>query len=198
MAVAMRLLRSKPKEGGGGSDDLRNIITATAVIRNYSARGAVLSMSKKLIVILSAAGLVMVLFMGGVFFMMWSKISQMEGKIKVETEPAATEAVADETVIKPVFPLKSFIVNLAGDNGTRYLKIKMDLEITDESFNNDIRMRIPQIRDSIMMTLTSKRYVDIKDTAGKIALREDIQNRVNAFFKEPCVSNVYFTDFVIQ
>ena len=155
-------------------------------------------MSKKLIIILSAGAFVMMLFMGGIFFMMWSKISQMEGQVTVVEEPEEEEAVVEETMVKPIFPLKSFIVNLAGDNGTRYLKIKMDMEIKEESFNNDIRQRLPQIRDSIMMILTSKRYVDIKDMAGKIALREDIQNKVNTFFKEPCISNVYFTDFVIQ
>ena len=155
-------------------------------------------MSKKLIIILSAAALLMMMFMGGIFFMMWSKISKMEGKMTVSPESETEETVVEEMMVKPIFPLKSFIVNLAGDNGTRYLKIKMDLEITNESFNNDIRQRIPQIRDSIMMILTSKRYADIKDTAGKIALRENIQNRVNDFFKEPCITNVYFTDFVIQ
>jgi len=155
-------------------------------------------MSKKLIIILSATALVMMMFMGGIFFMMWSKISQMEGQMTDTQEPEIEAAVVEETVAKPIFPLKSFIVNLAGDNGTRYLKIRMDLEITNESFNNDIRQRIPQIRDSIMMILTSKRFADIKDTAGKIALRENVQEQVNAFFKEPCVSNVYFTDFVIQ
>ena len=155
-------------------------------------------MSKKLIIILSAAAWVMMMFMGGIFFMMWSRISQMEGQMPDTQGPEIEEAAVEETTVKPIFPLKSFIVNLAGDNGTRYLKIKMDLEIKEESFNNDIRQRLPQIRDSIMMILTSKRYVDIKDTAGKIALREDIQNRVNTFFKEPCISHVYFTDFVIQ
>lgn len=155
-------------------------------------------MSKKLIIILSAAGLVVVLFMGGIFFMMWSKVSQMESNLVVEETPVEVEVEVEETVVRPIFPLKSFIVNLAGDNGTRYLKIKMDLEITSEEFNDDIRMRIPQIRDGIMMILTSKRYEDIKDIAGKIALREEVQNQVNQFFKEPCVSNVYFTDLVIQ
>ena len=116
----------------------------------------------------------------------------------VEEAPVEVEAEVEEIVVRPIFPLKSFIVNLAGDNGTRYLKIKMDLEITSEEFNDDLRMRIPQIRDSIMMTLTSKRYEDIKDREGKIALREEVQDQVNQFFKEPCVSNVYFTDLVIQ
>jgi flagellar protein FliL len=74
----------------------------------------------------------------------------------------------------------------------------MDLEITKEDFNDTIRQRIPQIRDSIMMILTSKRYEDVKDTTGKIALRQDIRKQINAFFNEPCVTNIYFTDFVIQ
>jgi len=157
-------------------------------------------MSKKLIIILTAVVFLVVLMMGGIFFMMWSKVSKMEGQLVPVEEPQEEEeeTVEEETVVKPIFPLKSFIVNLAGENGKRYLKIKMDLEIANEEFNDALRMRIPQIRDSIMMILTSKRYDDVKDTEGKIALRQDIQNRVNSFFKEPCVSNIFFTDFVIQ
>jgi flagellar FliL protein len=155
-------------------------------------------MSKKFIMILSAGVFLIVLMVGGIFFMMWSKISKMEGQLVEEIKPEQTEVVEDVAHVKPIFPLKAFIVNLAGENGRRYLKIKMDLEIAREEFNDPIRDRIPQIRDSIMMILTSKRYEDIKDTEGKIALRQDIQNQVNGFFKEPCISNIYFTDFVIQ
>jgi len=157
-------------------------------------------MSKKLIIILAAVVVLMMLMMGGIFFMMWSKVSSMEGQMTPKEEPQAQQAetAEEELVVKPIFPLNSFIVNLAGENGKRYLKIKMDLEIQKEELNDSIRQRIPQIRDSIMMILTSKRYEDVKDTEGKIALRQDIQNQVNSFFKEPCVSNIFFTDFVIQ
>jgi len=155
-------------------------------------------MSKKLIIILSAIAFLIMLMMGGLFFMMWSKISNIDAKQAVEETPEQVEVAEEEPQVKPIFPLKSFIVNLAGENGKRYLKIKMDLEIAKEELNDDIRQRIPQIRDGIMMILTSKRYEDIKDTEGKIALRQDIKKHVNSFFKEPCVSNVYFTDFVIQ
>lgn len=165
---------------------------------NFHGMGSGNVMSKKLIIILSAAAFLVILMMGGVFFMMWSKISNMESQSVAQEEPEQLEAETEEVLVKPIFPLNSFIVNLAGDDGKRYLKIKMDLEIANEERNDDIRKRIPQIRDSIMMILTSKRYEDIKDTAGKIALRQDIQNQVNVFFKEPCVSNIYFTDFVIQ
>lgn len=155
-------------------------------------------MSKKLIIILSVAAFLVILMMGGVFFMMWSKISSMASQGAGQEQVEQPEDEAAEAVVKPIFPLNSFIVNLAGENGKRYLKIKMDLEIAKEELNDDIRQRIPQIRDSIMMILTSKRYEDIKDTEGKIALRQDIKKQVNVFFKEPCVSNIYFTDFVIQ
>ena len=155
-------------------------------------------MSKKLIIILSVVAFLVVVMMGGLFFMMWSKLSNMESQQVVEELPEQVEMAEEETQVKPIFPLKSFIVNLAGDNGKRYLKIKMDLEIAKEDLNDAIRQRIPQIRDSIMMILTSKRYEDVKDTTGKIALRQEIQKQINAFFKEPCVSSVYFTDFVIQ
>jgi len=146
-------------------------------------------MSKKLIIILSAVAFLIVLMMGGLFFLMWSKLSNMEGQQAVEEAPEQVEMEAEETLVKPIFPLNSFIVNLAGENGKRYLKIKMILEITKEDLNDTIRQRIPQIRDSLMMILTSKRYEDVKDTTGKIALRQEIQKQINTFFKEPCVSN---------
>jgi flagellar FliL protein len=165
---------------------------------NFHRVGGGKIMSKKLVIILSAGAFLIMLMMGGLFFMMWSKLSKMEREPAAQEAPEQVELAVEETRVKPVFPLASFIVNLAGENGKRYLKIKMDLEITKEELNDDIRQRIPQIRDGIMMILTSKRYEDIKDTEGKISLRADIQNHVNSFFKEPCVSNVYFTDFVIQ
>ena len=155
-------------------------------------------MSKKLVIILSAGAFLIVLMMGGLFFLMWSKLSKMESQQAAKEAPEQVEVAEEETQVKPIFPLASFIVNLAGENGKRYLKIKMDLEIVSEELNDAIRQRIPQIRDGIMMILTSKRYEDIKDREGKIALRNDIQNHVNSFFKEPCVSNVFFTDLVIQ
>ena len=155
-------------------------------------------MSKKLIIILSAVIFLLVAMMGGMVMMMWGKMNKMEGQLVAEEEPASTEVLVEEPSVKPTFPLNAFIVNLAGENGKRYLKIKMDLEIAKEDFNDAIRQRIPQIRDSIMMILTSKRYEDVKDTTGKIALRQDIQKQINVFFNEPCVSNIYFTDFVIQ
>jgi len=95
-------------------------------------------MSKKLIIILAAVVVLMMLMMGGIFFMMWSKVSSMEGQMTPKEEPQAQQAetAEEELVVKPIFPLNSFIVNLAGENGKRYLKIKMDLEIQKEELND--------------------------------------------------------------
>lgn len=155
-------------------------------------------MSKKNIVILGVGALVLCIFAGAVFFMIWNKISAMENSLNTGDQTVPAEEPVAEPAMRPLLPLNAFIVNLAGEDGRRYLKIKLELELAKESHTEEIRQRIPQIRDSVMMILTSKHFKDIKDTEGKTALRQDILNRLNGLFKEAPITNIYFTDFVIQ
>ncbi|MDL1983696.1 MAG: flagellar basal body-associated FliL family protein [Deltaproteobacteria bacterium] len=101
-------------------------------------------------------------------------------------------------VIRSVYSLDTFIVNLADKGGRRFLRVTMDLELKDESLAGEIDKRLSQIRDSILMIIPTKRFEDINRVEGKIALSDEIMTKLNSFLKDGSITNIYFVDFVIQ
>ena len=97
-----------------------------------------------------------------------------------------------------IFPMDTFIVNLADEGGKRYLRITMDLELTEGTVVDDLKKRLPQMRDSILMVLPSKHFEEIRTVEGKIKLRNEIIAKLNGLFSQQSISNIYFTEFVIQ
>ena len=99
---------------------------------------------------------------------------------------------------RPIVSLETFIVNLADPKGKRYLKLKLDVELSTKASEKELRERMPQIRDQIIMALSSKTYQQIRGVPGKNVLRDELIARTNAILKTGKVNKVYFTDFVVQ
>jgi flagellar FliL protein len=97
-----------------------------------------------------------------------------------------------------IFNLEPFIVNLLDNSGTRYLKLTVNLELTEGASSADLNAQSTQIRDSLIILLSSKSYTDIGTVEGKYLMRDEIVARVNQFLKKGKVKTAYFTEFVIQ
>ncbi|MBI2399504.1 MAG: flagellar basal body-associated FliL family protein [Deltaproteobacteria bacterium] len=97
-----------------------------------------------------------------------------------------------------LFNLEPFIVNLQDNSGTRYLKLTINLELTEGASAADLTAQATQIRDSLIILLSSKSYTDIGTVEGKYLMRDEIVARVNQFLKKGKVKTAYFTEFVIQ
>jgi len=95
-------------------------------------------------------------------------------------------------------PLDSFIVNLTDAQGTRYLKVVMKLEMSNEILGAEIDRKTPQIRDEVIMLLSSKAFDDVSSIAGKRALKRGILNSVNKYLTTGRVLRIYFSEFVVQ
>ena len=100
-----------------------------------------------------------------------------------------------ETVI---WPMEPFIVNIADTNGERYLKIALQLEVTDQSVVPELELFKPKLRDVVLDLLATKTYRELMDITGKQRIREDIASRFNALLNRGRVRTVFITDFVIQ
>ena len=164
-------------------------------------------MSNKVLLILMGLVLVLVLGMGGGMFMIWSKLSAVSPKAVVpETGAEVTPDKAKPEEIGAVVSVDTFIVNLADPGGNRYLRVTMDLELVGKpadksggkTAGDELAKRMPQIRDAILMILSTKRYVDISTPEGKTALREEILNAANGLLASSQISRIYFKEFVIQ
>lgn len=97
-----------------------------------------------------------------------------------------------------IFALEPFIVNLQDNSGTRYLKLTVNLELPPGSSLDELTTQSTQIRDSLIILLSSKSYSDIGTVEGKYQMRDEIIARVNQYLANTKVKTAYFTEFVIQ
>ncbi|MBN1380269.1 MAG: flagellar basal body-associated FliL family protein [Deltaproteobacteria bacterium] len=140
----------------------------------------------KLIILLALAGVV-ILAMGGGGWYFLSKSASNEPVAKVQ-----------KPVTLQVWPMDTFIVNISDTEEERYLKVVIQLEVSDAGVIAELDQLKPRLRDSIIDLLTSKPYKDLIDLSAKQRLREDIAGRVNNALSKGKITKVYFTDFVMQ
>jgi len=94
--------------------------------------------------------------------------------------------------------MEPFVVNLSDPGGKRYLKTRIELEFRGEGFQDELEARMPQLRDAVILVLSSKTIDDVQGVDGKIALRNELILRINQVLKQKKIRNLYFTEFVVQ
>jgi flagellar FliL protein len=97
-----------------------------------------------------------------------------------------------------IYSMKPFIVNLADDSGGRYLKVKFEMELNSKDLVPEVEKRMPQLTDSVIMLLSSRKYEDIVTYEGKDRMRNEIMLRLNSFLSTGFIRKIYFTEFVMQ
>jgi flagellar FliL protein len=153
-------------------------------------------MSNKVVITLVAVLFVVMLGLSAGLFMIWTKLSTSNAAATAVSGQDNSLAATD--ILGPIYPLDTFIVNLADEDGKRYLRITMNLELTQDKFEGQMEQRLPQVRDSILTILPTKRFDDIQTAEGKTLLRNEIIAKLNSLFGLESVSNIYFTEFVVQ
>ncbi len=148
--------------------------------------------SKKLLIIIIA---VLVLGGGGVgaFLAMGGSAEEGDGE-----EGDDDEYEEEESGLLPaaVLPLETFIVNLQVKGS--FLKTTLQLEFAEPSLPPTVESDIPKIRDAVIRVLSSRESADILSPDGKETLREDLRDAVNETLGGEDVTQVYFTEFIIQ
>jgi len=131
------------------------------------------------------------------------------------TTPMLGYMQADQPGPGIMYNLDTMVVNLAEPGGLRYLQTTIVLEfwplienyygltpeertLAEDTFKGKIDTLRPMIDDAIMTILSSKKYNDISSIDGKQALKQEIINAMNGILGYQGVTNVYFTDFLVQ
>ncbi|HNY65727.1 MAG TPA: flagellar basal body-associated FliL family protein [Deltaproteobacteria bacterium] len=153
---------------------------------------------KKTLVLIIAAVVVAVLVGGvaaGYFFLIAPKGKQAgEGGQENAGSYGKESGKHREAAIRALEP---FVVNLT-DADTRYLKVVIQLEMSSEELIPELDKKMPQIRDEIIMLLSSKSFDDLSTPPGKRSLKRALIEGVNRNLTTGAVVNVFFSDFVIQ
>ena len=126
------------------------------------------------------------------------------GGDSAEGDPAAGESAesgeeSGEGVPEVAFfSMEPFVVNIGDGDRDRFLKLKIDLEVSSADVSAELEQRLPQIKDIMIGLLSSQSFADIRSMEGKEALREELQTRLNAVVRKGTVQQVFFTEFVVQ
>jgi flagellar FliL protein len=97
-----------------------------------------------------------------------------------------------------IFSLEPFVVNIADRDRDRFLKLKTDIELSDDRVSAEMQQRLPQIRDLVISLLGSKSFDEVRTIEGKNFLREEMLLRINALLVTGNAKAIYFTEFVVQ
>lgn len=116
------------------------------------------------------------------------------------------ESSSEESLIAPKRPdqgqlltLDPFTANLAqGDGPRRFVRLNAVLKFSLESKPEEFEQRKPQIRDTIISILNSKRPEDLLATEGKSYLKEEIKGAINSFLIDGKVIDIFYVGFQIN
>lgn len=135
---------------------------------------------KKPILIIAIVALVLLVGGGAAA---WFLLGGKHGK---KDEHAEEEA---EAAKPPVYvTLEPFTVNLTSEASDRYLQVGIDLKVSAADIEGKVKLHLPEIRNGILLLLTSKKVDDLASIEGKNTLREEIRDIVNkaiGYYKAP-------------
>jgi flagellar FliL protein len=137
----------------------------------------------------------------GVAFMLYSWQKKEAAKTTIEDVVEGEKAEQDqdkieaEELVGQLVPLETFLVNLAGVRGGRLLKVTMSLEVDSVDVQNEVEKRKAEIRDTILILLSSKSFDQVSSKDGKDFLREEVRDTLNSFLTKGKVKSVLFTEF---
>jgi flagellar FliL protein len=135
--------------------------------------------------------------------------------------PTATPAVEATKAVeyKPgqgiIVTTGTKIINLAGTNGNKYIRVSISLEFVPPNakystmnaeektaylaeFNTEFAAIQPVIDDVIITTISPKTFDALYTAAGKESLRSELLHKLSEKVHEEHILAVYFTEFVIN
>lgn len=147
----------------------------------------------------------------GVLFLVTEVVAPMLGS----SDPAPVEATSsqassgergdhwgskskDKGAADRVVTLDDIVVNPAGTGGRRYIKVDVALELGEHGDVEWVQSRSYQMKDLIIRELTARTVDELTDPVAKEEMRESMIFELNRLLDENTVTNLLFTEYVIQ
>jgi flagellar FliL protein len=141
------------------------------------------------IIIIILAIFISVLLASGASYFMFTKFVGSAANSEAQINGASKE-------LGTTTAIGQFLVNLA--DGRRFIKVNIVLEVSNDKVVAELTERQPQIRDAIITILRGKDNNQINSNEGVRKLRTEIMNKINQNLIKGKVTNVFFTEFVVQ
>jgi flagellar protein FliL len=103
--------------------------------------------------------------------------------------------------VKSTMNLDSFLVNLADQDATRFIKVTFRLGIDETKLGDELKdnpVVLAATRDTIISCLSTKTADELLSPEGKEKLKREVREQVNKVLPKGKVVEVYIMDFVVQ
>jgi flagellar FliL protein len=97
-----------------------------------------------------------------------------------------------------VYAIEDIVVNPAGTAGSRFLSASFGIEVSSQETASRLEEREPLVRDALITILSSKTLAELTDAKQKEIMRLQIKKRLSLLLKTEDLTNVFYTDFVLQ
>ena len=115
---------------------------------------------------------------------------------------AASGKAADQEGAGPPWKMDPLIVNLRVPEGTRYLKVALEFELTSEKYLDLADQRKGRIKDQIIEFLSDLTVDDVVGSDNKQYIKERLLTRLNHSLEGeaggPVFRRVFFPEFLVQ
>jgi len=115
---------------------------------------------------------------------------------------ASGAAAADSEGAGPAWKMDPIIVNLRVPEGTRYLKVALEFELTSEKYLDLADQRKGRIKDQIIEFLSDLTVDDVVGSDNKQYIKERLLTRLNHSLEGeaggPIFRRVFFPEFLVQ
>lgn len=118
-----------------------------------------------------------------------------------DSEEEPTEEASEQDIEKKVvfYDLPEMLVNLnTKDTTASYLKLRVSLELDDETFIPDLQKLMPRVIDNFQVYIRELRKEDLRGSAGIIRLKEELLVRINTSIRPVQVKDILLHEMLVQ
>lgn len=112
-------------------------------------------------------------------------------------QTAQNQTYLDQIVSEKNFGLDECLINLADEDGKRYLKVKIFVGYDEKKLDDELTEKKPLLRDAAITVLRSKKAAEITPK-GMDAIKMELIQKMNPMLKKGQLNNIYFSDVLVQ
>lgn len=96
------------------------------------------------------------------------------------------------------YDFEGVVVNLSGTMGTRYLKASFTVYSENPALKEVVEKNKKQLLDVATTVLGSRTLADLEQPGAKNVVRNDLMANINQAVKSDLITQIFFSEFVVQ
>lgn len=111
-----------------------------------------------------------------------------------EKEEKEVQSIED---IRPTYEAGSYTVNISNNNRINFIRATIVFELEKSDLAKELDKRTSQIRDRVISTLRSQNQ-EILEEPGSNTIKRIVKEKINELLISGEITNVWFTELVVQ